>query len=247
MLYTPLDAPPSIKINYNKTKSITVVDGLPTNINTFALTEIICRDLNQIHSVKNKLKRGEEDLNSQIKSEIQECMTYWLAQSLPYQLENIDINTEVLHWDRAFRLSPQPPAVLTEMKALDHILPHLKADWVNLPLNYAKDLDELKNSDYGLLPENILAELQSNYHTLSKIQKLSLDLLWQYFHQFSFAFCLFYLKGKISQTDFLRAYFAFAFSEDIEQLDEKGMLSFDYLSNRLINLESFLKVLPADS
>ncbi|MBB3701237.1 hypothetical protein KMW28_03755 [Flammeovirga yaeyamensis] len=108
--------------------------------------------------------------------------------------------TEVMQWDRAFRLQADGGEEYAAVKAVRDFFGE---DYINLPLNYAESVEEMNDEDK--LPDHIAQRIQDLVNDFNLKETMAVDMLLEHFQMTSVALVVLWVKQKISTSDFVYA------------------------------------------
>lgn len=77
------------------------------------------------------------------------------TEAVDYYSFNLEL---MIHWDRVFRLNPGPPYLLWQMKYIEPMKQRLGEDYIDLPLNYCYDIEDL--DDLEKVPTNTVVKIR---------------------------------------------------------------------------------------
>ncbi|OHX66647.1 hypothetical protein [Flammeovirga pacifica] len=152
----------------------------------------------------NDFKRGDmfdEDENfipqrSYIYCNLSSLTALKLEDEEAYELDV----TEVMQWDRAFRLQADGGE---EYEAIKSLREFFGEDYVVLPLNSAESVEEMKEEDK--LPEHIIKKTQDLLNGFNLKETMAVDMLLEHFEMTSVALVVLWVKQKISTDEFTYA------------------------------------------
>ncbi len=155
-----------------------------------------------------------------------------------------------IHWDRIYRINPQPPLLMNQMAVVEELKKHLKSEWIDLPLNYCGTYEEMKENEVGFVNKKIINELKKICKPFSRIDLFCVELLYQFIGRFSITVPILWVSGKISSQTFVDAYRVFDLGQQLSSRSTKQNTYAKFLFNRLeylkriksaiINNDSFL-------
>jgi hypothetical protein len=86
-----------------------------------------------------------------------------------------------IHWDGCFRLDPNPRISIFQNESILSLHSFLSNDWVNLPLNYSIDIEEMRRNETPFVPNSIIAKMNSLIQSFNQAELVSIDILNQQF------------------------------------------------------------------
>jgi hypothetical protein len=193
------------------------------------VAEILCEDLNEINARNTKRSKRykrmefaiEQMHNEFLENELRESFTYCVLSTI-IERNRSEIQEKIkvallpiIHWDRLFRITPQPPSLQNEMAVAESIKPLFASEWKDLPLNYASNFEEIGEEGYGFVGEDIIMELNSMMADFDSIDSFVVDLLYQYIDRVSITIPILWVAGKISDALFVDAFRVFSFEQSI--------------------------------
>jgi hypothetical protein len=221
----------------------------------YEIAEILCEDLNEINlrnlEQSRKSKRSESVVaqihTAYLGNELRESLSYCVLSTL-LEGNASDINwtfrmpiTPHIHWDRLFRISPQPPMFQNELSAVNVLKPLLRSKWIDLPLNYASTVQEIEEGGYGLVSEEIITELNSKMNGLDKVENFAVELLYNFVERFSITLPIMWVSKMISADTFIDLYRVFVFEQSITPRSPKQKEYRKYLFNRMSHLRATIE------
>jgi hypothetical protein len=208
---------------------------------------ILCEDLNEIHQ-KNKIKSATGSVNEQLlKSVYDDLLGEELRESFGYCIlstfmERLNIKSKYvdkieiepcIHWDRIYRINPQPPLLMNQMAVVAEIQNQIKSEWVDLPLNYCESYDEMQENEVGFVSKKIINELRKICKSFSNIDLFCVELLYQFIGRFSITVPILWVSGKIDNQTFVDAYRVFELGQQLSSRSTKQKDYAKFLNNRL--------------
>jgi hypothetical protein len=211
------------------------------------VAEILCEDLNEINARNTKRSKRykriefaiEQMHNEFLGNELRESFTYCVLSTIIERSrseiqEKINIALlPIIHWDRLFRINPQPPLFQNEKAIVDLIKPYFCSEWGDLPLNYASTLEEIEQLEYGLVNEHIINELIVVASKFDNTERFVVDLLFQFIDRFSIALPILWVGKVITNELFVDAYRVFVFEQPVVPSSSYQREKRKYFINRM--------------
>jgi hypothetical protein len=218
------------------------------------IAEVLCEDLNEINARNTKRSKRykrmefaiEQMHNEFFGNELIESFTYCVLSTI-IERNKSEIQEEIkvtlfpiIHWDRLFRITPQPPSFQNEIAVVELIKPLFASEWKDLPLNYAANFEEIEGNGYGLVGEDLIMELNSMMNEFDDIDNFVVDLLYQYIDRVSITIPILWVAGKISDELFVDAFRVFSFEQNIMPDSKKLKEQRQYFIQRMQYLRSII-------
>ena len=209
----------------------------------------LCDDLNYIFQKNQDRPCGEFQDGQKMSSFVGEWYPDELRESFAYcvistMMEakgctfDLDVST-LIQWDRVFRLSPHPITAHIELSVLKLPLQHLKSSRVNLALNYSQSLEEMHQEGVPFVPDDVVNEINDLFQAMPPVERLIVDLVYQYMDQFSITLPILWVAGKFNESKLVDAYWTLVHGVIPDDLSEIDYEPVRFLKNRLL----FLKVI----
>jgi hypothetical protein len=195
----------------------------------------LCRDLNEIAE-----EHGDAGLLPIEK--LRESFGYCLLSTTIESVKGGSFNrapadiTEVVQWDRVFRLSPQPEMLMNEVPAIQPLKKGLQAPWVDLPLNYSCSLEEMEENETGFVTDEIIAELEAIQAKFSWVDHVLSDILFNFSGRVSISTALLWVAGKIDASAFREVHHVFYYYGGFPPGTKVSRKATRYIIIRLHNL-----------
>jgi hypothetical protein len=188
---------------------------------------LLCDDINEVHTKNADEISSDEIHESLLKSMCDLYLGDELRESLGYCLlstfierkssENTELYTlqiePVIHWDRLFRLSPQPEHQIYEAAIVTQIKSSIYSSWADLPHNYCSSAEEMEHEGIDFINQEIIKELTEITSDFDQLDIFCVDLLFQFTEQFSITLPILWVAGKISNEDFVNIFSVFVHNE----------------------------------
>jgi hypothetical protein len=216
---------------------------------------LLCQDLNEIHEKNQKLieiigkkqKQKAISLAELYDKELNESLVYCMLSSLIKSDEkkyDLDIQA-VIQWDRVFRLNPGPVNLQLELSSVVKVLNFFDSNYVNLELNYASSLEEMKLDGIEFVPKTIVKLLTELTNAMSSVERFAVQLLYNYFNEFSITLPILWVAGRITnkylnEQDLVYAYWVFENGIDPKTLNKVKYESPLFIMERLRSLKKIL-------
>lgn len=172
-----------------------------------------------------------------------------IEQNLHFQIKDAKSIREIIQWDRCYRLEPDPRWQHEQKKSIVGVIDFLKnsgIDWVDLRLNYAESLQEMKENDDDEVAANIAEFISSLYEKLSDIQKFFVLAFYNFSMSVSITLPILFVSGKIDIDQFIDGFMHFQLSQD--EFSNKKQIKEWKANNRqrILNGQAFLQVIGED-
>lgn len=161
--------------------------GLPKDV-----AELLCEDLNTLPAAE--IKSGN------LTASLVYCVLSTLSEAEPDAMFEIDLPF-FIQWDRAYRLNPGPPHIQVEYSIISKIISFHKGDWVDLPLNYCRSLEELEQEGTPKVPEEIVNNLQQVLSAFNRVERFAADLLFNSLYRVSISAVILWVAGIIDNME----------------------------------------------
>ena len=173
-----------------------------------------------------------------------------MEQTLLFPIEDANSIEEMIQWDRCYRLEPDPRWQHEQKKSIECVIDFLKKNeiqWVDLRLNYAESLEEMKENDDDEVPADIVEIISSLYEKMSDLQKFFVLVLYNFSMDLSITLPILFVSGNISIDEFIDSFMHFQYSAD-EFSNAKQIKEWKANNRqRILNGQKFLQVIGEDT
>ncbi|MFZ4462497.1 MAG: hypothetical protein ACOYN5_01520 [Bacteroidales bacterium] len=189
---------------------------------------------------------------SEVKPSNSMCyMLYGLMeQTLLFPIEDAKSIEEMIQWDRCYRLEPDPRWQQEQKKSIECVIHFLKnngIEWVDLRLNYAESLEEMKENDDDEVPADIVEFISALYEKMSDLQKFFVLVLYNFSIDLSITLPILFVSGHITIDEFINGFMHFQYSA--EEFSNAKQIKEWKANNkqRILNGQKFLQVIGEDA
>lgn len=136
---------------------------------------------------------------------------------------------EMIQWDQAFRLDPNPGLMVPQMRVIQPLKDFLKDDYKDLPFNYRSSIEEMSEDD-GFVGKNTIKKLNNVLHTFDNARLFSVSLINNLYYNFSISLTILLISEIISPEGYFRAALCFIEEKKSDKLspdEKKRLLLFD--------------------
>ena len=173
-----------------------------------------------------------------------------MEQTLLFPIEDANSIEEMIQWDRCYRLEPDPRWQHEQKKSITCVIDFLKKNeiqWMDLRLNYAESLEEMKENDDDEVPADIVEIISSLYKKMSDLQKFFTLALDNFSMELSITLPILFVSGKITIDEFIDGFMHFQYSAD-EFSNAKQIKEWKANNRqRILNGQKFLQVIGEDA
>jgi len=173
-----------------------------------------------------------------------------MEQTLMFPVEDAKSIQELIQWDRCFRLEPDPRWQHEQKKSIECVIDFLKKngiEWVDLRLNYAESLEEMKENNDDEVPADIVEIISSLYEKMSDLQKFFVLVLYNFSMEVSVTLPILFVSGNITINEFIDGFMHFQYSTD-EFSNPKQIKEWKANNRqRILNGQAFLQIIEEDT
>lgn len=138
-----------------------------------------------------------------------------------------------IHWDGCFRLDPNPRISIFQNESLLYLHSFLNNDWVNLPLNYSTDIEEMVRNETPFVPDNIIDKMNSLIQSFNQSELVSIDILNQQFEGKNYCMSALWMANLVSNEALIKSGLHLGYIKENAYSNE-----FNEFENQIINEDS---------
>lgn len=161
-----------------------------------------------------------DDLNAlSVHSDQRESLVYCLLSTFSEE-KNPQFSLFVeddLQWDAAFRLAEDEEIAALQYESISSLVKFLKDDWVTLPENPSKDIQEMQQQGVEFVPGEIVQRIVQYTSNFNQYQKYTVELLQSIFGGIHLSMIVLWVGRKVSSEDLMKSsLFLSCSKEDLE-------------------------------
>jgi hypothetical protein len=119
-----------------------------------------------------------------------------------------------IHWDGCFRLDPNPRISIFQNESILSLHSFLNNDWVNLPLNYSTDIEEMRINETPFVPNSIIDKMNSLIQSFNQAELISIDILNQQFEGKNYCMSALWVANLVSNEALIKSGLHFGYIKE---------------------------------